>query len=388
MENPIGIEIISWFCLIWILFIYFFYPFILWILHSFLKRPVNKSDYEPSITFLISAYNEESVIAEKLENVLSLDYPKDKLEVIVVSDACEDRTDEIVQSYSDRGIKLHRMAERGGKIAGLNDAIKVATGEILVLSDANSMYNKESLKALMSNFADDRVGAVNGEHIFLNKRETTVERGVGLYWRYETWLKRMESAIHSNVFVTGAMIAVRKELYPENITSELNLDNVLPTCIVNSGFRVVYEDGAVVTEETAKNMREDFNGRVRTTIRGFWFVRYLRRFINISKHPFFVIHLLNRKVFRWLVAPFLIVLFWGNFALCWAGPTYRFCFLIQILFYLSAIIGYFLNKQKIKFKLFNIIYYFCLINTAALIGFFKFLMGKKMSTWSHASRKH
>ncbi|MFH1513864.1 MAG: glycosyltransferase family 2 protein [bacterium] len=388
MSNFEIVEIISWFCFIWILYIYFFYPFILWIIHSFLKRPVKKGEFEPSISFFISAYNEESVILEKLENVLKLDYPKDKLEIIVVSDASTDRTDEIVNSYSDKGVRLFRMSERGGKIPGLNDAIPASTGEILILSDANCMYNTGALRALASNFADERIGAVNGEHIFLNKRESTVERGVGFYWKYETWLKRMESAIHSNVFITGAMIAVRRELYPENITGELNLDNVLPTCIVEKGYRVVYEDGAVVTEETAKNLREDFQGRIRTTIRGFWFVRYLRRFISISKHPFFVFHLLCRKVFRWLVAPFLIVLFFGNIYLFWQGPNYRYCFAVQIIFYLSAIIGFFLNRSKIKFKFFNIIYYFCMINLAALIGFLRFLRGDKMSTWSHASRKH
>ena len=382
------VEIISWFSFIWILFIYFFYPFILWIIHSFMKHPVKKQECEPPISFIISAFNEESVMQEKLENVLGLDYPRDKVEIIVVSDASTDRTDEIVNSFSDKGVRLHRMSERKGKIPGLNEVIPTSKGEILVLTDANCMFNRDAIRALVSNFSDERVGAVNGEHIFLNKRESTVERGVGLYWKYETWLKRMESAIHSNVFVTGAMIAVRRELYPDTITGELNLDNVLPTCIVNKGYRVVYEDGAVVTEETAKNLREDFRGRVRTTIRGFWFIRLLRRFISISKHPFFIIHLLCRKVFRWLVAPFLIVLFLGNFYLCWWGPTYRICFAIQAFFYFSAIIGFFLNRARIKFKFFNIVYYFCMINLAALVGFLRFLKGDKMSTWSHASRKH
>lgn len=279
------------------------------------------------------------------------------------------------------------MPERGGKIAGLNDAIPKTKGEILVLTDANVMYNKEALRELMKNLADPKVGAVNGEHIFLNKRESTVERGVGFYWKYETWLKRMESAIFSNVFITGAMIALRRDLYPFNISSELNLDNVLPLYVINKGLRVVYENKAIVTEETARNPKEEFRGRVRTTIRGFWMLRKIRNFINIKEHPIFIFHLLCRKVFRWLVAPFLIILFFGNLMLI-TSPTYRFCFFIQILFYLSALIGWLFDKLGIRFKFFNIIYYFCLINTAALVGFLKFLAGHKVSTWTPPSRKH
>jgi cellulose synthase/poly-beta-1,6-N-acetylglucosamine synthase-like glycosyltransferase len=386
MKASVIAEIVSWFCLLWVLNIYFFYPIFLWIIHLIWRHPVKKAPYEPAISFIVSAYNEESVIAEKLENILSLDYPKEKLEIVIASDASTDRTDEIVKSYSDKGVRLFRLENRGGKIPALNAVIPTTGGEILVLSDANAMYNPEALRALMSNFVDKRVGAVNGEHIFLNKSESTVERGVGFYWKYETWLKVMESAIYTNVFITGAMIALRRELYPKGVSGELNLDNVLPTCIVNQGMRVVYESGAVVTEETAKNAREDFGGRVRTTIRGFCFVSSLSRFIDIWKHPIFVFHLLCRKVFRWLVAPFLIVLFFGNLMLV-GSPHYRVCFYIQIGFYLSAVIGWILNKHLIKFKFFSIIYYFCLINIAALIGFLRFLTGEKMSTWSHATRR-
>ena len=340
MRSDVIAEIISWFCLLWVLYIYFFYPIILWIASLFFRHPVKKGPCEPTISLFISAYNEESIIAEKIENVLSLDYPRDKLEIVVVSDASSDRTDEIVKSYENRGVKLHRMPERSGKIPGLNDAIPRAKNEIIVLTDANCMYNKETLRALVPNFADPLVGAVNGEHIFLNKKESTVERGVGFYWKYETWMKRMESAIHSNVFITGAMIALRRELYPEGIGGELNLDNILPLVVVNRGYRVIYEDKAIVTEETAKNPKEEFRGRVRTTIRGFWMVRQIPHFISTSRHPIFVFHLLCRKIFRWLVAPFLIMLFFGNMSLSLYSPHYRICFFIQILFYLSALLGW------------------------------------------------
>lgn len=380
-------EIISWFCLIWVLFIYFFYPAILWIVYMLFKNPVRKGNCEPTVSLLISAWNEDSIIAAKLDNVLELDYPKEKLEIIVVSDASTDKTDEIVRSYESRGVKLHRMSERGGKIPGLNDAIPKTTGEIIVLTDANCMYNKEALRELMSNLADPRIGAVNGEHIFLNRRESTVERGVGFYWKYETWLKRMESDIFSNVFLTGAMIALRRDLYPLTVEPELNLDNVLPLVVINKGFRVVYERNAIVTEETARNPKEEFRGKVRTTVRGFCMMRKIREFISIRQHPVFFFHLMCRKVFRWLVAPFLIVLFFGNLMLV-TSPTYRICFFIQIAFYLSAVIGWLFDKLGIKFKLFNIIYYFCLINTAALIGFLRFLMGQKVSTWVPATRKY
>jgi len=379
-------EIISWFCLIWILFIYFFYPGILCLVYLFFRNPVRKGAYEPTVAILVSAWNEESIIAEKLENILSLDYPKEKLEIMVVSDASTDRTDEIVRSFADRGVKLHRMSEHEGKIPGLNDAIPKVNAEIIVLTDANVMYNREALKELMSNFADPKVGAVNGEHIFLNRRESTVERGVGFYWKYETLLKRIESGIFSNVFITGAMIALRRELYPQNVGGELNLDNVLPLAVINKGLRVVYEQKAVVTEETARNPKEEFRGKVRTTIRGFWMLKKIRDFISIRRHPIFIFHLMCRKVFRWLVAPFLIVLFFGNLMLV-TSPTYRLCFFIQIMFYLSAIIGWVFDKTGIRFKYFNIIYYFCLINTAALLGFLKFMAGQKVCTWIPPTRK-
>ena len=381
------VEFITWFSFIWVIFVYFIYPIILWFVHLFAKRPVKPGEFEPTISFLVSAYNEEAVMEEKIENILGLDYPPEKLEVVVVSDASIDRTDEIVRACTDKRVRLFRMPERVGKIPGLNAAIPTTTGEILVLTDANCMFSKDSLRGLTSYLADESIGAVDGTHIFMNKTETAVERGVGLYWRIEEWQKILESDIHSNAFTDGAMIALHRDLYPDNITGELNLDNVLTVCIVQKGKRLVMCRDATVWEESNRNPKEEFRGRVRTTVRGFCFAKNLHKFISFTQHPFFVLHLMFRKVFRWLCAPFLVLLFFGNMYLAWWGPTYRMCFGIQILFYLIALVGAFFARVGIKIRPVHIVYYFCLINLGAFLGWLYFLAGRKMATWQHATRK-
>ncbi|MCL4721192.1 MAG: glycosyltransferase family 2 protein, partial [Gammaproteobacteria bacterium] len=224
-----------------ILYVYAGYPALLWLFRAFgFSRPVAQAPIEPVITLVISAFNEVGVIRDKLLNSVALDYPHDRLQILVVSDASSDGTDEVVLSFVDARVELLRMADRGGKTAGLNAAVRAARGEIIVFSDANAMYDAQALRRLARNFADPRVGAVTGESRYRIEAEDHSTEAENQYWNYELWLKGLESSLGSLVGADGAIYAIRRELYTDLAASDLS-DFVNPLQIVARGYRNVYE---------------------------------------------------------------------------------------------------------------------------------------------------
>ena len=232
-------------------YVYVGYPLLLAAIRTLRgPRRIKQADTEPSVTLMISAFNEEDVITDKLRNCLELDYPRERLEVFVISDASDDCTDAIVAGFAGQGIELIRMGERGGKTLGLNEAVRRASGEIVVFSDANAMYRIDVLRMLVRNFADPVVGAVVGESTYVDP-EVESERSEGLYWRYEVCLKRLESQIGSVVGGDGAIYAIRRQLYVPMSADALS-DFVNPLQIVRGGHRCIYEPAARSYERAAE----------------------------------------------------------------------------------------------------------------------------------------
>ena len=376
------LELSFWLLAALVVYVYVGYPMLLFALTRKHELPRHgNGELRPNVTLLISAFNEEDCIAEKLDNSLRLDYPKKLLEIIVISDASSDRTDDIVRGYGDRGVKLLRMDDRGGKTLGLNAGVERAEGEMIVFSDANAMYQADAIKVLMQSFSDSRIGAVIGESSYL-KPDSDSGRSESLYWRYETTIKQLESLGGSVVGGDGAIYAVRKSLYRPMSADALS-DFVNPLQVVQAGYRCVYEPNAVSYEETAGEFGKEYRRKVRIVNRAWRALIRMRAMLNPVRFGGFSLKLLSHKLFRWWV-PFMLVAAFGiNVILATRQPVYTATLAVQTVFYLLAIVG-FVGRKKDQHSLFRVPFYFCLVNIASATGLIEAILGKSYTTWTTA----
>jgi cellulose synthase/poly-beta-1,6-N-acetylglucosamine synthase-like glycosyltransferase len=364
-----------------VVYVYAGYPLLLWLLNALgLGRPVAKGANEPVVTLLVSAYNEVAVIADKVRNSLALDYPIDKLEIMVISDCTDDGTDEAVQAFNLPNVKLLRMTDRGGKTLGLNAALKVATGDIIVFSDANAMYQPQALRNIIRNFNDPSVGAVVGESTYADAQGNAQENE-SLYWKYETGIKALETRIGSVVGGDGAIYAIRKKLYREMRADALS-DFVNPMQIVMSGHRCIYEPQAISVEEAADNLQKEFRRKVRIVNRAWRALWGMPVMLNPFKYGFFAIEVLSHKLLRWLIPVFLLALFAISVAVSPLGGIYGVALWSQVAFYVCALLGYFQRGSNTMPKLMSVPYYFCLVNYASARGIIEAYRGKTYTIWN------
>lgn len=352
-----------------IIYIYFIYPLIIFLLSKLIKKEIKHKEIYPFVSIIIAAYNEEKIIEKKILNTLELDYPKEKLEIIVFSDASSDNTDNIIKKYINNGVKLFRFGGRQGKTYCQNESIKKAKGEIIVFSDANSIYDKLAIKNLVFNFSDSKVGVVCGELKYL-KNNISEE---GIYWKIERFLKEKESLINSCLGANGSIYALRKSLYL-NLPLKAISDFIAPFLIYKQNYRVIYEKKAFCFEEIGNNKNE-FKRKKRIILRSLNSLKYIKEFLNPLKYGFYSIQLWSHKLLRWLIPYLLIILLISNLFLI-NLQFFKILLYIQFIFYLLAIIGI-----KYRFKFFSIPYYFCLINLASLLAFIDYIKGKTKTTW-------
>ena len=364
-----------------ILYVYIGYPLFCLLLGFFKNRKILQSSVSPQVTLIIAAFNEEAFIERTLRNKLDLDYPQKKLQIIVVSDGSTDRTDEIVHRFEGEGVHLIRQEPRTGKTAAINLAVKNATGEILVFSDANSIYDRKALKKLVGNFYDPTVGYVTGKMIYTNKEGTPIGDGCSSYMRYENALRRSESRIGSIVGVDGGIDAVRRSLF-EPMRADQLPDFILPLKVVQQGYRVVYEPNAILKEESLHTDSDEYRMRVRVTLRALWAIRDMQDLLSVKRHGLFAIQLWSHKVLRYLGFIFLITLFITNLLLFGRHPLYSGFFILQVVGYFSAALYPWMEKNGYAFKLIYFCRYFVLINLAAGQAFFQFVLGHKQVTWN------
>jgi len=362
-------------------YIYFGYPLAAFFLSRVSGRRVLKSPYEPKVTILIAAYNERSHIRATIENKLALDYPQDKLEIIVISDASDDGTDEIVKEFAGSGVRLVRQEPRKGKTSALNLAVPQAEGEIIVFSDANSLYDRDCLRFLMENFADPSVGYVTGKMVYVNPDGTTIGNGCSAYMQYENLLREVEARIGSVVGVDGGIDAVRKRLYREMRADQLP-DFVLPLRVVEQGYRVVYEPRALLKEESLNSPEDENRMRVRVSLRALWALFDMRDLLNPMKHGIFSLQLFSHKVLRYLGIVFIGTLYASNCLLLRRSWFYRAAFVLQNMLFALSFVAHRLEKQGRSSGILYIPYYFFLINIAAGQALLKFLRGEKQATWT------
>jgi cellulose synthase/poly-beta-1,6-N-acetylglucosamine synthase-like glycosyltransferase len=364
-----------------IAYIYIVYPIFIFSIGVLKNNGIMKNKFLPNVTILIAAYNEANKLPATLENKLNLRYPKDKYEVIVISDGSTDGTDEVVSRYDKMGIRLIHQEPRKGKTSALNMAVPQANGEILVFSDSNSMYDKNSLRYLMENFADSRVGYVTGKMVYINHDGTMIGDGCSTYMKYENLLRAFETRVGSIVGVDGGIDAVRKSLYRPMRDDQLP-DFVLPLMAVEQGYRVVYEPRALLNEETLKSTEDEYQMRVRVSLRALWALWDMRGLLNPGKYGVFSFQLLSHKVLRYLSILFMIGSYIGNTLILPRGMIYLAMFILQTIFYGAALAGHFVEKRGKLSRILYIPYYFCLINIAAGHALIKFFRGEKQILWT------
>ncbi len=375
-----------WTLLFLIIYCYAIYPLIVFLLARLNPYPILKADIKPTVSIVISLYNEEDVIAVKINNLLEADYPPEKLEILIGSDGSTDRTHAIIRQFTDKRINLIINPKRQGKMATLNELVPKARNEIIVFTDARQILDKDAIRKLVSNFADPKIGCVSGELLFVSV-DGGVAQGVNLYWNYEKFIRRQESSIHSMLGATGAICAIRKSLFvpgPVNIVLD---DMHTPFKIIQQGYRAVMDDAAHAYDQVAVNPQEEYRRKTRTIYGNYQIFAMFPGLFNPLASPV-SFQLFSHKFLRVIIPFFLIALFIINFFLR-HDPVFAILWDLQVIFYLLAIIGFFTRRNKRKIfkyltKLCYIPYVFCLLNFSAFIGFWLFIFSKQETTWKKA----
>ena len=384
-------EAVFWILAFIIVYTYFGYPIFLKVLSLNKKQSTYKNENALKVTLIIAAHNEEEVIREKIENSLSLDYPKDKLEIIVASDASTDRTNEIVLEYANQGVILNLQEEHKGKSAILNDTVlRTARGEIVVFTDATTFLKPDALKKLARNFANTEIGAVCARLLFVNQEDSSISQTEGIYWRYEEFLRRKESEIGILPFVSGAFYGIRKHLYTP-VREDLPDDSISPLSVYKKGYQVVFEEEAVAYEKMASTAGGEFRIKSRGGTRELGAILSFKELLNPFKYPLLSWVLFSHRLLRWSVGFFLVFIFALNVFLL-DKLVYLPLFLIQVILYLFASIGFLLESYRLPItntsnpllqakRIFSLPFYYCIVNFAALSGIIQFLLGKKKAVW-------
>jgi cellulose synthase/poly-beta-1,6-N-acetylglucosamine synthase-like glycosyltransferase len=372
--------ILFWLLLAIIFYTYFGYPLFILFISLFVGRKVARADIEPSVTFLITAYNEEKSIKEKIEDTIALDYPKEKLEILVASDASSDNTDNIIKGFQDKRIRLFRVEGRVGKTQTQNQAIQRANGEIIIFSDATTKYEKTAIRKIVRNYADSTVGAVSGRYKYFDPNQSQIGIGTIAFWDYENFIKMRQTKIRTITGCCGCIYSVRRNLYiplPRDIISDL----VEPLKVLEQGYRIVFEPEALAYETTCQNSDEEFKMRLRVISRGMRGLLYMKHLLNPFKYGFISFQLISHKILRWLIPLFLAILYITNIFLIQKNIFYLIFFSLQSIFCLLALIGLLIDYLPKKIKIFSLPLYFCVVNIASVVALVKTLMKKKDITW-------
>lgn len=364
---------------------YFVYPVLLYVASLCLKHEVdNTIEIHPSVTLVIAAYNEEGVISEKIENSLELNYPSEKIEIVVFSDASSDRTDELVKSYASEGVRLKRIEGRVGKTECQNRVVDEVNTDIIVFSDSNSMYESDSILKIIEGF-ESGVGCVVGELRYKNQEGID---GESVYWKYERLIKKFETRIGSLVGGNGAIYAVKTEDYVP-LSAETISDFAEPLAIIQRGKKVQYASNAIAWETTSGSSFSEKSRRVRIVTRCWYTVMKYRSLLNPVQYPIFSFKLISHKILRWL-SPLLLVLFavlTCILSVISPSPVYDAALAFQGTFYLLATFGSILDITDAPNPFITYIpYYFVLSNYGMAVGLWNFVFGSNIVTWDTLDR--
>jgi cellulose synthase/poly-beta-1,6-N-acetylglucosamine synthase-like glycosyltransferase len=375
---------ILWAALALLAYTYVGYPLLIAAWSRIHPWPVRRGDVEPTVSILLAAYNEEREVAARIRNLLDLDYPRDRLEILVASDGSRDATLERAAALEGAGVRVLGWPERRGKPAALNALARRAQGEVLVFTDARQRFERSTLRALVADFADPDVGGVSGELMLVADPDRgSVGEAVGLYWRYEKWIRRAESRVHSTVGATGAIYAVRRGLF-RPLPEDTLLDDVLvPMRVVAQGSRVVFESAARAYDRAAATATQEFARKARTLAGVFQL---------FARHPWVLDPLRNRLFFQTvshkglrLLTPLALAAALVANLLLLQSPFYRSCLAAQVAFYAAALAGHARRDRRDRSPVLSLPYLVCVLAWAAVVGFVRFARGRQAVTWERAS---
>lgn len=390
------LELIFWISLSIVVYTYVGYGLILYVMVKIKeifkksKKEVNlpQDDQLPEVTLLVAAYNEEDVVRDKMANSLALDYPKKKLKLMWVTDGSTDKTNELLSEY--REVELLYLPERGGKTAALNRAIDYVTSPIVVFTDANTMICKESIREIVGAFMEDKVGCVAGEkRIAVKEKDNAAGGGEGLYWKYESALKNLDSRLYSAMGAAGELFAVRRELFDKMENDTLLDDFVLSMRIVAKGYKIAYCPEAYAIESGSADMNEEQKRKIRIAAGGLQSIWRLRNLMNPFKYNIVSFQYVSHRVLRWSLTPIaLFALLPLNILLLFfsINALYLIVFILQLLFYAMGLRGYALSKRQIKNKWLYVPYYFLFMNLNVIRGFAYLRKKKGNGAWEKAKR--
>jgi len=347
------------------------------------------ADLLPTCTLIVAAYNEGSIIAEKINNSLALNYPADKLKIIFVTDGSTDNTPGVVSQYPK--ITLLHQPGRSGKIVAVHRAMGQVDTDVVIFTDANTMLNRDALLKICRHYADKTVGAVAGEkRVKVEETDDASAAGEGFYWKYESALKKWDSELYSVVGAAGELFSVRRDLY-EPVPADTVLDDFMISLLIAiKGYRIVYEPDAYATESASENVSEELKRKIRIAAGGIQSILRLKPLFNPFRFPILSFQYVSHRVLRWTITPFLLILsLILNAVIVAAGAPiiYHILLIAQVLFYLLALLGLMMEKRQIRIKALFIPYYFCVMNYAVLAGIMRYFFGKQSAVWEKAQRK-
>ncbi len=392
------LEIIFWVLLFIVFYAYLGYGILLFFIIKlkrlfFGKKKIENNDYQPDVTLFVAAYNEKDYVDAKVKNSFEMDYPREKIHQVWVTDGSNDGTPDILKKYEGQGVKVYHEDARGGKIGAMNRGVKFVETPIIIFSDGNTMLGKESVKRIVDMFSNPKVGCVSGEKRIYSKDSDSAVGSEGIYWKYESTLKKWDAELYSVVGAAGELFAVRTELFQEVEKDTLLDDFIVSLRIAMKGYTIQYDPEAYAIESASANVKEELKRKIRIAAGGIQSIIRLSPLLNPFKYGVLSFQYISHRVLRWTLAPvalpliFLLNLFitmdagFDNF-----NNIYTWLFYAQIAFYLAAMLGWYFENRKIKVKLLFIPYYFFVMNYAVFLGFNRYLKGQQSVNWERAKR--
>jgi cellulose synthase/poly-beta-1,6-N-acetylglucosamine synthase-like glycosyltransferase len=388
--------LLFWICLFIVFYSYLGYGLVLYILVRIKrlftgKKVTANTDYEPDVTLFVAAYNEKDFVDAKISNSFSLDYPRKKVKNVWVTDGSNDGTPDLLRKYE--GVEVYHLNERGGKIGAMNRGMQFVKTPIVIFSDGNTMLGHESIRRIVNLFSDPKVGCVSGEkRIFNKEKDDAAGAGEGLYWKYESTLKKWDAELYSVVGAAGELFAIRTELFQAVERDTLLDDFIISLRVAMKGYTIQYDPEAYAIESASANVKEELKRKIRISAGGIQSVVRLKSLLNVFKYGTLSFQYISHRVLRWTLAPLcLLIMIPVNFVLALnsnfdSSDLYTILFYLQVLFYIAALFGWYLENRSIKVKLLFVPYYFFIMNLSVFLGLRRYLKGSQTVNWERAQR--
>lgn len=386
-----------WIFLFILVYTYIGYPIILWLIVKikrllFAERYTDHPEYEPDVCLFVTAYNEIDFVKQKVENSRQLDYPHEKVQYLWVTDGSDDGTDVRLREFPHNDV--FHLPERNGKMHAMNRGMKFVNAPIVIFSDTNTLLNRNAIREIAACFSDPSVGCVAGEkRIVEHKADVASVAGEGLYWKYESWVKRMDAEFNTAVGAVGELFALRRELFEEVEPDTILDDFIISMRIAQKGYKIAYTPNAYAEETASMNVKEELKRKIRIAAGGIQSLPRLKKLLNPFRYGALSWQFFSHKVMRWTLAPVsLFLLFIVNGAMVFTTEFpgnpgfYAFFFYLQLVCYLLALLGWFLENQKLRLKMLFAPYYFVSINYASILGIVRYFRGRQPVQWEKSKR--